>query len=99
MSKATGAPSPYLSQQPSYVYVQAGPSHIPQNAVITYDPPQHISADIVQQQKSAEDDISYAPMENHVQVDTSQQNENVPSNQPNYQSRVLEFIPLLTQNP
>lgn len=99
MSKATGTPSPYLSQQPSYVYIQAGPSHILQNGGITYGPPQHIRVDAVQQQKSAEDDISYAPLENHVQVDTTQQNENVPSYQPNYQSRVLEYIPLLTQNP
>lgn len=97
VQKTTATPSLYLSQQPSYVYVQAGPQQILQNGVVTYGPPQHSSANAVQQQqKSAADDISYASLENHLQVDISQQNENVPSHQQNYQSRVPKFIP---QNP
>lgn len=102
IQKTSATPPPYLSQQPSYVYVQAGSQKIPQNGVITYDTPQHSSANAVQQQqKSVGNDISYAPLEYHIQVDTSQQNDNIPSHHQNYQSRVLEYtsIPLLSQKP
>lgn len=96
--KTSVTPSPYLSQQPSYVYVQAGSQKNLQNGVITYDTPQHLSANTLEeQQKSAGNDISYAPLENHIQVDTSQQNDNIASHYQNYQSRILEYIPLLSQ--
>lgn len=101
IQKPTGSQSPYLSQQPRYVYVQAGPQQQSQNGFLTYGPPQHtIENAVQQQQKNAQDDVNYASIEqNHIQLESSQQASHAPNRQHNYPSRVLQYFPILAQHP
>lgn len=96
--KPAASQSPYLSQQPKFVYVQAGPQQVSQSGVITYGQAQHSAENIAQtQQKNAQDDISYAPIEQNQLLDTSQQAVNAPTRQPGDQASRALFYPVLAQ--
>lgn len=94
--KPPASPSPYISQQPKFVYVQAGPQQLQPNGVITYGQPQHSAENLIQtQQKNAQDDISYPAIEQNQLSETSQQAQHAPSRQENYASRALQYFPYL----
>ena len=98
--KPSASQSPYLSQQPKFVYVQAGPQQLTQNGIVTYGQPQHSAENVVQtQQKNAQDDISYPTVEQNQIAETSQQAVNAPTRQENYEPRALQYFPYLTQTP
>lgn len=99
--KPAASQSPYLSQQPKFVYVQAGPQQLNSvNGVVTYGPPQHSAENFVQtQQKNAQDDINYSAIEQNQISETSQQAVNAPTHQENYASRALQYFPYLPQQP
>lgn len=98
--KPSASQSPYLSQQPKFVYVQAGPQQLTQNGVVTYGQPQHSAENVVQtQQKNAQDDISYPAVEQNQIAETSQQAVHAPTRQENYEPRALQYFPYLTQTP
>ncbi|XP_055315916.1 uncharacterized protein LOC129575826 isoform X2 [Sitodiplosis mosellana] len=98
--KPAASQSPYLSQQPKFVYVQAGPQQLTQSGVVTYGQPQHSAENVVQtQQKNAQDDISYPAIEQNQIAESSQQAVHAPSRQENYASRALQYFPYLTQTP
>lgn len=99
--KANPAPSPYLAQQPRFVYVQAGQQQLSPNGVITYSQPQHAPENI-QQQPHAPDDISYASVEQNQILENSQQATHAPIARPSltYGPRNLyQYVPLLAQTP
>lgn len=97
--KPAASPSPYLSQQPKFVYVQAGPQQVSQNGIITYGQPQHSAENAIQtEQKNAQDDVSYAAVEQNQISENSQQAENAPTRPAtNYASRALQYYPLFSQ--
>lgn len=98
--KPSASQSPYLSQQPRFIYVQAGPQQLTQNGVVTYGQPQHSAENVVQtQQKNAQDDISYPAVEQNQIAEISQQAVHAPTRQENYESRALQYFPYLTQTP
>lgn len=97
--KPTGIPSPYLSQQPRYVYVQAGtPQLTSPSGVLTFGQPKHSDENAAQQQqKHAQDDVKYvsnAGDQNQI-TDGSQQGLHAPLRQP---SRIFQYIPFASQN-
>ena len=92
--KPAATPSPYLSQQPKFVYVQAGPQQISSNGIITYG--QRIQT----QQKNAQDDITYAAVEQNQIAESSPQAANAPIRPVNpFLPRSLQYFPLLAQAP
>lgn len=97
--KPAASPSPYLSQQPKFVYVQAGPQQVSPSGVITYGQVQHSPENVIQtQQKNAQDDVSYAAIEHNQISDNSQQSENAPTREtPTYSPRALQYYSLLAQ--
>lgn len=101
--KPNTTPSPYLAQQPRYVYVQAGQQQVQPNGIITYGPPQHSAENLVQQQqKNAQDDINYAnSVEQNNLLDTSKQVANAPARQQGYPTHAsfLQYVPYLAQPP
>lgn len=96
--KPSVSQSPYLSQQPRYVYVQAGPPQVSSSSgIVTYGQPQHSAENTLQQQQNtAQDDVSYASVEQNQISDSSPQLANAPSRQP---SRVLQYFPYISQTP
>lgn len=97
--KPAASPSPYLSQQPKFVYVQAGPQQISPNGVITYGRPQHSVENSIQtQQKNAQDDVTYAAVEQNQIAENSPQAANAPTRPTNqFIPRALQYYPLLAQ--
>lgn len=96
--KPATSPSPYLSQQPKFVYVQAGQPQVSQTGFISYGQPQHSAENAVQtQQKNAQDDISYPAVDQNQIAETSQQAANAPTRHADYASRALQYYPLLAQ--
>lgn len=97
--KPAASPSPYLSQQPKFVYVQAGPQQVSPNGVITYGRPQHSAENTIQtQQKNAQDDVAYAAIEQNHITDTSPQAVNAPTRPTNpFIPRSLQYYQLLAQ--
>lgn len=95
ISKLNPSPSPYLSQQPRYVYVQAGQQQLSPSGVITYGQPENI-------QQQAHDDITYASVEQNQILENSQQAVHAPPARPslNYGARsYIQYVPLLAQTP
>lgn len=97
--KPTGVPSPYLSQQPRYVYVQAGtPQLTSPSGVLTFGQPKHSNENAFQQQqKAAQDDVKYVTNsidQNQITIDGSPQALNAPTRQP---GRPL-FLPFAPQS-
>lgn len=103
--KPNGTPSPYLAQQPRYVYVQAGAQQLQPNGILTYGQPQHSAENFDQQQQTnAQDDITYASIEQNQLVENSQQSAHAPpsSSRSNigYGSRnYVQYVPYLAHNP
>lgn len=98
--KPASSPSPYLSQQPKFVYVQAGPpQQVSSNSVITYGRPQHSVENSIQtQQKNAQDDVTYAAVEHNKIAENSPQAANAPTRPTNaFIPRALQYYPLLAQ--
>lgn len=96
--KPAASPSPYLSQQPKFVYVQAGPQQVSQSGIITYGQAQHSAENVIQtQQKNAQDDVNYADVEQNQISESSQQAANAPTRQTPYATRALQYYPLLAQ--
>lgn len=96
--KPSASPSPYLSQQPKFVYVQAGQPQVSQTGFISYGQPQHSAENAAQtQQKNAQDDISYPAVEQNQIAETSPQATNAPTRHTGYESRALQYYPLLAQ--
>lgn len=97
--KPNGSPSPYLSQQPKFVYVQAGPQQVSQNGVITYGQPQHSAENVIQtQQKNAQDDVHYASIEQNHITETSPQGASAPTRQV-FDPRAIQYYPVLSHAP
>lgn len=101
--KSTGIPSPYLAQQPKYVYVQAGPQQqVSSSGILTYGTPQHSAENsLQQQQKNAQDDINYSSVEQNNLLESSKQAPNAPARQQGYptHSSFLQYVPYLAQQP
>lgn len=98
--KASGTPSPYLSQQPRYVYVQAGSHQVQPNGVVTYGQPQHHPENLPQQQ--SHQDITYASVDQNQYVDASQQTVHAPAPRPQYGPpayNYVQYLPVLPQSP
>lgn len=97
--KPASSPSPYLSQQPKFVYVQAGPQQVSPNGIITYGRPQHSAENSIQtQQKNAQDDVTYAAIEHNQLAESSPQAANAPTRPTNtFIPRGLQYYPLLAQ--
>lgn len=96
--KPASIQSPYLSQQPKFVYVQAGPQQVSQNGVITYGQPQHSAENAIQtEQKNAQDDVSYSSVEQNSIVDVSPQSTAAPKHPINFASRAVQYYPYLPQ--
>lgn len=102
--KQNAAPSPYLAQQPRYVYVQAGQQQVSPSGVVTYAPHQRPTEQVQAQQ---EQDITYAsvapansPQSQHVQVAHAQTHAQRPS--ATYgppQTSYVQYLPFLAQTP
>lgn len=76
--------------------MQAGPQQVSQSGVITYGQSQHSPENVVQtQQKNAQDDVTYAAIEQNHLSESSQQASNAPR-QAGY-TRALQYYPLLPQ--
>lgn len=96
--KPAASPLSYLSQQPKFVYVQAGQPQVSQNGFISFGQPQHSAENAIQtQQKNAQDDISYPAIEQNQIAESSQQAANAPTRHAGYASRALQYYPLLAQ--
>lgn len=101
--KPTGTPSPYLGQQPRYVYVQAGEQQLQSNGILTYGQPQHSIENTEQQ--NVQDDIAYASIEQNQLLDTSQQSAHAPTARPSITygppptRNFVQYVPYLAPNP
>lgn len=97
--KPSGIPSPYLSQQPRYVYVQAGtPQLTSPSGVFTFGQHKHSNENAIQQQqKHAQDDVKYVTggIEQNQITDGSPQGLNAPRQVP----RLLQYVPYIQQSP
>lgn len=83
------------------MYVQAGQQQLSPSGVITYAQPQHAPENI-QQQPQAQDDISYASVEQNQILGNSQQAIHAPVARPNlnYGARsYVQYVPVLAQTP
>lgn len=101
--KPTGTPSPYLGQQPRFVYVQAGEQQLQSNGIITYGQSQHSIENAERQ--NVQDDIAYASIEQNQLVDTSQQSAHAPTSRPSVTfglpstRNIVQYVPYLAQSP
>lgn len=94
--KPTGTPSPYLGQQPRYVYVQAGEQQLQSNGILTYGQPQHSIENAEGQ--NAQDDIAYASIEQNQLLETSQQSAHAPTPRPSITygpPNFVQYVPYL----
>lgn len=103
--KPSSTPSPYLAQQPRYVYVQAGAQELQPSGFVTYGQPQHSQQNTVQlQQQVAQDDIAYANIEPNQSLDVSPQSVHAPlirqhAIDSEQQQNIIQYLPLVSQNP
>lgn len=103
-----GAPSPYLAQQPRYVYVQAGAQQLSSNGILTYAPHQRPAVDHGQP-SIEQQDVAYAsvgpapsaaiqpPIAGPISIGGSRASTYGP---PQLQSNYVQYVPpWLTQTP
>lgn len=103
--KQNTGPSPYLAQQPRYVYVQAGQQQVSPNGVVTYAPHQRPTEQQVQAQQEQQD-INYASV---ASVNAQQQQQQVQvghahAQRPSAtygppQASYVQYLPFLAQTP